>query len=83
MLGLEELELIVDGCFLIVRVPPVALALLGARAAAGGWRLVCFEAVGFALPPLEEEDAVGAVKEDGNATGFVGDLGLGFTKPVP
>lgn len=69
--------------------PPVlvvveTLALLGERA--GGLRLptlldgrncVCREDA-----PLETDDAVGAVSEAGRWTGFVGDLGLGLTKPV-
>lgn len=86
MLGLEEPEeLIVDGLRLTVLVVvPAALALLGARAVIGGWRPpVCFEAVGLTLPLLETEDAVGAVKDEGRATGFVGDFTLGFTNPVP
>lgn len=34
-------------------------------------------------PPLWAEAAVGAISDDGRLTGFVGDFGLGLTKPVP
>lgn len=34
------------------------------------------------LLPLETEEAVGAVKDEGSFTGLVGDLGLGLINPV-
>ena len=35
------------------------------------------------LAPLDTKEAVGAVSEEGNFAGFVGDFGFGFTNPVP
>lgn len=35
-----------------------------------------------ATPPLEAEEAVGAMRDEGKFTVLVGDLGLGLTKPV-
>lgn len=35
------------------------------------------------FPSFEAKDVVGAVRDEGNLTGRVGDLGLGFTNPAP
>ncbi len=42
----------------------------------------CLEVDSLEVPVLETDDAVGAIREDGRFSGFVGDFGLGLTNPV-
>lgn len=42
----------------------------------------CLLVGAVAVAVLEPEEAVCAVRDAGNLTGLVGDLGFGFTKPV-
>lgn len=42
----------------------------------------CLEVESLEAPPFETEDAVGAMRDDGRFTGFVGDFGFGFTNPA-
>ena len=77
----------VEACRLIVLAgAPVAdtLALLAGRALAAEFCTLpdCLERDWREAFPLDTEDAVGAVREDGRLTGFVGDLTLGLRSPV-
>ena len=81
MLG--RVPLIEEGCFLIARpvAGPVTLSLLEDRPefVAEGSPPARLLAVAV---PFDEDDAVGAISDDGKLTGFVGDFGFGLTNPV-
>lgn len=77
MLGLGCLD---TGAFGNLDAPIVPLALLEVRA----WALpVCAVSEGRDALPLAPEEAVCAMSDGGKLTGFVGDLTLGLTNPVP
>jgi len=71
-----------EGCFLIVRPPPgpFTLTLLAGRPEVVP-ELRPPDRLPDAAAPFDTDDAVGAIRDDGKLTGFVGDFGFGLTNP--